>query len=207
MIEPENKDVSVKKQCDIVGLSESSYYYRSTVDHDILSGFLEKVDEVSMERPEYGSRRIRDEICDAGEHCGRKKVQTAMRMIGIEAKYPKPKTTQVNPEHKKYPYLLRGMDICRSNQVWATDITYIRVQGGWAYLVAVIDWASRKILSWRLSNSIGSNFCIEVLEEALENGTPEYFNTDQGSQFTSADFIKALKKHPSIKISMEGKST
>jgi putative transposase len=128
-----------------------------------------------------------------------------MRVIGIEAKYPKPKTTLVNVKHKKYPYLLRGMTIDRPNQVWATDITYIRVKDGWAYLVAVIDWASRKIISWRLSNSIDSSFCIEALKEALETGTPEYFNTDQGSQFTSSDFIDELKKHPTIKISMDGK--
>jgi len=205
MIDPKNSEISVKYQCDIIGLAESSYYYKSVVDLEKRFDFYEIVERVAMERPEYGSRRIRDEICDSGQHCGRKKVQSAMRAIGIEANYPKPRTTIVNPEHTKYPYLLRGMDIVRPNQVWCTDITYIRVKNGWAYLVAIMDWATRKILSWRLSNSIDSSFCIEALEEALEGGTPEYFNTDQGSQFTCNDFINVLKGHPSIKISMDGK--
>ena len=206
MIDPKSPLISVKEQCSIIGLAESSYYYKSTVNIKEKTELFEMVDKIAMERPEYGSRRIRDELCDSGYHCGRKKVQNAMRAIGIEAKYPKSKTTRVNPEHTKYPYLLRGMNIIRPNQVWCTDITYIRVKNGWAYLVAIMDWATRKILSWRLSNSIDSSFCIETLEDAFTYyGIPEYFNTDQGSQFTCSDFINTLGKYPSIKISMDGK--
>jgi putative transposase len=204
MIEPNDKHLSVKSQCELIGLAESTYYYK-TVCKSKEDDFLQKVDEVSLERPEYGARRIRDELCDAGLKCGRKKVSRAMRLMGIEAKYPKPKTSCSNPEHKKYPYLLNDLQITKPNQVWCADITYIRVKYGWAYMVAILDWATRKVLSWRLSNSMDSSFCIEALNEALElYGTPQYFNTDQGSQFTCADFLQPLKDRH-VKISMDGK--
>lgn len=204
MIETDHKLLSVKSQCELIGLAESTYYYKP-VDKSVENDFLQRVDEVSIERPEYGSRRIRDELCDSGLACGRKKVQRAMRMIGIEAKYPKPRTTCSNPAHKKYPYLLRDLEITKPNQVWCADITYIRVKHGWAYMVAILDWATRRVLSWRLSNSMESSFCVEALNEALElYPRPEYFNTDQGAQFTCEAFIKLLIERQ-IKISMDGK--
>jgi len=204
MIDPNNDALSVKAQCKLIGLPESTYYYKA-VSKNAENDFLQRVDEVSLERPEYGSRRIRDELCDAGLKCGRKKVRRAMIKIGIVAKYPHPKTSTLNPEHKKYPYLLKNLEITRPNQVWCADITYIRVKHGWAYMVAILDWATRKVLSWRLSNSMDSSFCVEALKEALENyPVPQYFNTDQGSQFTSESFLKPLKDN-NIKISMDGK--
>ena len=204
MIDPNDKHLSVRSQCKLINLSESTYYYKPT-DKSSEHDFLQVVDEISLERPEYGSRRIRDELCDSGLDCGRKKVQRAMRKIGIEAKYPKPKTSNSNPLHKKYPYLLKNLSITEPNQVWCSDITYIRVKHGWAYMVAIMDWATRKILSWRLSNTMDSSFCIEALEEALEHyPKPEYFNTDQGSQFTCDEFVGILKREQ-IKISMDGK--
>ncbi len=203
MIDPNHRDLSVKSQCQLLGLNESTYYYKRT-ETDERYRFLQAVDETSLAFPEFGSRRIRDELCDLGEKCSREKVQNAMRFLGIEAKYPKPKLTKANPEHKKYPYLLRDLIIDRPNQVWCTDITYVRVKNGWAYLVAVMDWATRKILAWRLSNSMDVSFCIAALREALEMGTPEIFNTDQGSQFTCMEFTDILKSNQ-IKISMDGK--
>lgn len=204
MIDPNDKYISIKSQCKLIGLAESTYHYKP-VDKTSENDFLQQVDEASLSRPEYGSRRIRDELCDAGQFCGRKKVRRAMRMLEIEAKYPKPKTSRANPKHKKYPYLLRNMEITMPNQVWCSDITYIRVKHGWAYMVAILDWATRRVLSWRLSNSMDSSFCVEALNDALEQyPTPEYFNTDQGSQFTSEDFIGCLK-NSNIKISMDGK--
>ncbi len=134
----------------------------------------------------------------------RKRVQRLMRLMGLEAIYQKPQTSLANPEHKKYPYLLRGMSIDKPNQVWSTDITYIRLEKGFVYLSAVIDWHSRYVLSWRLSNTLDSVFCVEALEEALDKGKPNIFNTDQGVQFTSRDFISVLQA-ADIKISMDGK--
>lgn len=139
-----------------------------------------------------------------GHSVNRKRVQRLMRLMGLEAIYQKPKTSQANPEHKKYPYLLRGMGIEKPNQVWSTDITYIRLEEGFVYLCAVIDWHSRYVLSWRLSNTLDSSFCVEALNDALSMGTPEIFNTDQGVQFTSREFIDVLQA-AEIKISMDGK--
>ncbi len=167
---------------------------------------MRKLDELHLRHPFKGSRRLRDDLWDRhGLHVNRKRVQRLMRLMGIRALYPGAKTTRRNPQHKVYPYLLRSLDIDRVNQVWCTDITYIPMRKCFLYLVAIMDWHSRKVLSWRLSNSLDTAPCIEALEEALVNyGTPDIFNSDQGCQFTSEGFTGVLKAH-GIQISMDGK--
>ncbi len=166
---------------------------------------MRQIDEFHIKRPFYGSRRIRDWCEDQGLLVNRKRIQRLMRLMGIQALYPKKKTSRPGKGHKVYPYLLKGLDINRPNQVWAADITYIPMARGFLYLVAIMDWHSRKVLSWRLSNTMDDYFCVEALNEALQlYGKPEIFNTDQGAQFTSEDFTDILKEHD-ITISMDGK--
>jgi putative transposase len=163
------------------------------------------IDEIHLQYPFYGTRRLCDELEDYGHRVNRKRVQRLMRLMGLSALYPKPRTSQPGKGHKIYPYLLRGLEINRPDQVWATDICYIPMAKGFMYLVAIMDWHSRRVLSWRLSNTMDSDFCVEALEEALErHGAPEIFNTDQGAQFTSEAFTDVLKTHE-IAISMDGK--
>lgn len=163
------------------------------------------IDEIHLNYPFMGSRRIRNELIKKGHKVNRKRIVRIMRVMGIYAIYPKPKTTLANKSHKVYPYLLRDLDVTYPNQVWAVDITYVPMAKGFLYLVAIMDWYSRKVLSWRLSNTMDTHFCIEALEEALQHyGTPEIFNSDQGSQFTSIDFTQKLVDH-GIRISMDGK--
>ena len=162
-------------------------------------------DEIHLERPFYGSRRRRDELETRGHWVNRKRVQRLMRQMGLAALYPKPRTSVAGRGHKVYPYLLRDISVARANQVWATDICYIPMARGFMYLVAVMDWYSRRVLSWRVSNTLDSAFCVEALEEALARyGAPEIFNTDQGAQFTSEAFTDVLKTH-GVAISMDGK--
>ena len=163
------------------------------------------IDEISLKHPFMGSRRIRTELAKEGKIVNRKRITRLMREMNIRALYPKPKTTRPNKDHKIYPYLLRNMEVTYTNQVWATDITYIPMNKGFLYLVAIIDWFSRKVLSWRLSNTMDVRFCLEALDEAFtRHGKPEIFNSDQGSQFTSNEFTKKLTDN-GIKISMDGK--
>ena len=163
------------------------------------------MDELHTEHPAMGSRQLRDQLRRQGYNVNRKRVQRLMRLMGLECVYPRPNTSAPHPEHRKFPYHLRGLAITRPNQVWATDITYIPMQRGFLYLIAVMDWYSRAVLSWRLSNTLDSDFCVEALREAIEKfGLPEIFNTDQGSQFTSNDFLNVLEAHK-ITISMDGK--
>jgi putative transposase len=166
---------------------------------------MRRIDEIHLEFPFYGSRTIARELREKGYRANRKRVQRLMRLMGLESVAPKPNTSKPNEEHPVYPYLLRGLTISRPNQVWATDITYIPLARGSAYLVAIMDWHSRRVLSWRLSNTLDASFCIEALQEALSRfGRPEIFNSDQGSQFTSADFTAVLLA-AGVKISMDGK--
>ena len=193
------------RQSEILELSRSSLYYEpmpiSAQDLEL----MRLIDEIHLKYPYMGTRSIRDELADMGHKAGRGHVGTLMRKMGIAALYRKPRLSQPHPAHKVYPYLLRGLEITRANQVWATDITYIPMARGFCYLVAIMDWASRKVLAWRLSNTLDASFCVEALLEALERyGTPEIFNTDQGSQFTSDAFTGVLEDHD-IKISMDGK--
>lgn len=166
---------------------------------------MQAIDRIFLEEPSFGSRRMMDELKDLGYQVGRDRTRRLMREMGIEPIYPKPRLSLPGKGHKLYPYLLRGLDICRPNQVWCTDITYIALGNTHVYLVAVMDWFSRKVLSWKLSNTLDTSFCIEALNEAIERyGCPEIFNTDQGSQFTSEEFTSVLKTHE-IGISMDGK--
>ena len=166
---------------------------------------MRQIDELHLKYPFYGTRKIAITLRAAGTPTNRKRVQRLMRIMGLEALVPKPNTSRAAPEHPVFPYLLRKLDISRVNQVWASDITYIPMAHGFVYLVAIIDWYSRRVLSWRLSNSLDTSFCVEALEDALERfGPPDIFNTDQGAQFTDADFISPLRAH-GIKISMDGK--
>jgi putative transposase len=160
---------------------------------------MRRIDELYLKRPYFGSRRMGDEL-----NVNRKRAQRLMRLMGLEAIYPKPRTTVRCPEHKIYPYLLRNVEIVRPNQVWSTDITYIPLRGGFVYLTAVLDWYSRYVLAWRLSNSLDSAFCLEALQAALKTTQPEIFNTDQGAQFTSVAFTSCLEAH-GIAVSMDGR--
>ncbi len=204
MIDREH-ELPLVRQAVLVGLSRGAIYYepRPLPERDLQ--LMRRIDELHLEHPFAGSRMLRDLINADGHGVGRRHVATLMKRMGIEAIYRRKNTSQPNLEHVVYPYLLRRLQIDRPNQVWATDITYIPMARGFVYLVAVIDWYTRKVLSWRLSNTLTTDFCIEALEEALvKYGTPEIFNTDQGCQFTSLEFTSVLKQH-GIRISMDGK--
>lgn len=205
MIEEDHPQLSIRAQCQLLDLPRSSLYYKprelSSDDQEL----LRKIDEVFTNHPYYGSRRISAWLKREGYPVGRAKARSLMRLVGIEAIYPRKKLSIPGKEHRIYPYLLSGVSVDRPNKVWATDITYIRLSQGFVFLVAIIDHYSRYILSWKLSNTLDGSFCVEALNEAIENhGVPEYFNTDQGAQFTCNRFIDVLKKHK-IKISMDGK--
>lgn len=209
MIDANHPTLSIARQCQLISLSRASYY--RSVDTDIGTETPENlelmrlIDEEYTRHPFYGSRQLRNYFRRQGRVVGRKRIQRLMRLMGLVSVAPKPNTSKRNKAHKIYPYLLRGLIIDRPNQVWCTDITYIPMQGGFVYLVAIMDWYSRKVLSWEVSNTMEDTFCISALESAIRlHGTPEIFNTDQGSQFTSTDFIDVLKQHD-IKISMDGK--
>jgi len=204
MVDKSHK-LPINRQCQLLELSRSSFYYRGREVSESELQQMRQIDEIHTQRPFYGSRRIRDWFEDQGISVNRKRIQRLMRLMGIQALYPKKKTSRPGKGHKVYPYLLTGLDINGSNQVWAADITYIPMAKGFLYLVAIMDWHSRKVLSWRLSNTMDDYFCLEALNEALQcYGKPEIFNTDQGAQFTSMDFTDILKQHD-IAISMDGK--
>lgn len=195
----------VTKQCRLLELCRSGIYYAPVPVSDKNRDLMRLIDKIHLEYPFLGSRGIRNELLNKGCKVGRSHIRTLMRKMGIEAIYKKPRLSEPHPGHTIYPYLLRGLSITEGNAVWATDITYIPMAKGFCYLVAIIDWASRKVLSWRLSNSLDTSFCIEAIEEAIScYGAPRIFNTDQGSQFTSDAFTQVLKKH-NIRISMDGR--
>jgi putative transposase len=192
------------KQCHLLALSRSSVYYTPVLISDKDRERMRLIDEIHLEEPYLGSRGIKGALRIRGHKVGRIHVRTLMRRMGIEAVYRKPRLSKPHPGHTVYPYLLKGLAITEANAVWCSDITYLPMAKGFCYLVAVMDWASRKVLSWRLSNTLDPSFCIEALEEALRNyGTPGIFNTDQGSQFTADAFLRVLKDRH-IKISMDG---
>jgi putative transposase len=203
MIDKEHA-MPITRQCHILQLSRSSIYYMSCPLNDTDRELIRLIDEIHLEEPYLGSRGMKNALRMRGHKVGRIHVRTLMRKMGIEALYKKPRLSKPHPGHAVYPYLLRGLDIAEANTVWCSDITYIPMARGFCYLVAVMDWASRKVLSWRVSNTLDTSFCIEALEEALQKyGTPDIFNTDQGSQFTSLEFTNVLKNH-GIQISMDG---
>jgi putative transposase len=204
MIDPEHA-LSVSRQAEELEISRSTVYYRPRRVPDADLFLMRRIDELHLNYPFAGSRMLRDMLSQQGLEVGRRHVRTLMRRMAIEAIYRRPNTSKPAPGHRIYPYLLRGMAITRPNQVWAMDITYIPMARGFVYLAAVVDWFSRRVLSWRLSITMDTSFCIEALEEAIEKyGRPEIFNTDQGSQFTSAAFTGRLKEE-GIAISMDGK--
>ena len=197
--------IPITQQCRILELSRSSVYYRAVPIPEADLALMRRIDEIHLKIPFYGSRRIRDRLQREGYEVNRKKVQRLMRLMGISALYPKRRTSLPGRGHKIYPYLLRDMTIDRPNQVWSADICYIPMARGFLYLVAIMDWASRKVLAWRISNTMDTEFCVDALEEALSRyGTPEIFNTDQGAQFTSDAFTTVLKD-AGVRISMDGK--
>ena len=204
MIDPEDK-LSIQKQSKLLKVSRSSVYYKPRPLSEDELKLMRAIDELHLEHPFAGSRMLRDFLLRDGVRVGRRHMRTAMRRMGVEAIYRKPNTSKPAQGHKIYPYLLRNVAVTRANQVWSTDISYIPMKRGFVYLIAVIDWFSRRVLSWKLSITMDVSFCLEALDEALKKyGKPEIFNTDQGSQFTSIDFTGRLKKE-GIAISMEGK--
>jgi len=194
-----------RRRCELLAVARSTAYYRPDPLGKEDLALMRLIDEIHLRLPFYGSRRIRDELADYGHTVNRKRVQRLMRQMGLRALYPRQRTSQPGKGHKIYPYLLRELSIERANQVWATDICYIPMAKGFMYLMAIMDWHSRRVLSWRVSNTLDTDFCIEALEEALKRfGAPEIFNTDQGAQFTAEAFTGVLKAH-GIAISMDGK--
>ena len=201
------KEVAVSQQCELAGVSRATVYAQRKPQVACVEELLlcRLIDEEYTRRPFYGSRKMVCFLMTQGHLVNRKRVQRMMREMGLAGMAPGPNTSKAHPKHKVYPYLLRGVPIVRSNQVWSTDITYVRLAHGFAYLVAVIDWYSRKVLSWRISNSMDASFCVDCLEDALRShGLPEVFNSDQGSQFTSDAFTGVLKRE-GITISMDGR--
>jgi len=196
----------ITRQCQMLDLSRSSVYYRLKPIPEEDLALMRSIDELHLQHPFLGSRKIRDRLQRQGARINRKKVRRLMRLMGIRALYPRKRRTSLPAKgHKIYPYLLRDLAVVRPNQVWAADIVYIPMARGFLYLVAIMDWYSRKVLSWRLSNTLDTTFCVEALEEALDRyGTPDIFNTDQGAQFTSEAFTGKLKE-ANVRISMDGK--
>jgi putative transposase len=203
-VDAEDRQWSVRQQCELLSLNRSTWYYATAEESAENLCLMRLIDEQYLRRPFFGSRRMAVWLESVGHVVNRKRVQRLMRLMGIEALYPKPRTTQNNPEHRIFPYLLRDVAIVRPDQVWSTDITYVPMPRGFMYLTAVIDWYSRYVLSWQLSNSLEGSFCLEVLEQALQQGRPEIFNTDQGVQYTAAAFTGRLQRDE-ILISMDGR--
>jgi putative transposase len=204
LVESDNEDISISKQCELIGVSRSGYYYKPKGENEENLKIMQEIDKQYMKTPFYGVRKIRAHLRSLKYEVNIKRVRRLMRLMGLETIYSKPRLSIADKEHKKYPYLLSGVEINDVNQVWSTDITYIPMQKGFMYLVAVIDWHSRYVLSWRLSNSLEGSFCIEALDDALSVGKPKIFNTDQGVQFTSERFTSRLKSEE-IAISMDGR--
>ena len=204
LIEPDHPHIRIARQCELLGLSRSTYYYLSHGESLENLHLMRLLDEQYTETPYYGIRRMTAWLRSEGYRVNHKRVARLLRKMGLEAIYPKPRTTVSHPEHRIYPYLLRGVWVPEVNQVWSTDITYIRLHSGFVYLVAVMDWYSRYVLSWALSITMDVSFCLEALDEALSRAQPEIFNSDQGAQFTSLDFTTRLQS-AGIRISMDGR--
>lgn len=205
LIEPGQAELSVVRQCELLSISRSSFYYEPVGETTANLALMRLIDAQFLEAPWYGSRQMSRHLQRDGHKVGRKRVRRLMAIMGLVPIYQRPRTTVPNPEHQIYPYLLRDLVVHRPDQVWCSDITYIPMQRGFLYLVAVMDWATRKVLSWRVSNTMDVAFCVEALKEALARfGRPEVFNTDQGSQFTSSDFTDVLKA-ANVRISMDGR--
>jgi len=205
VVEMNHPRLGVAWQCRLLGLCRSTFYYKTAGETPKNLALMKRLDEIFLDAPFFGARQMARMLRREGHWVNRKRVVRLMRKMGLEAVYRRPNTSRPHPEHKIFPYLLRDMAITRSNQVWCADVTYIPMRRGYLYFVAIMDWHSRKVLSWRLSNSMDASFCVEALSDALERyGTPEIFNTDQGSQFTSAEFVGVLE-NAGVRISMDGR--
>lgn len=204
LIEAGHTELSVRRQCELLGLPRSSLYYEPAEETAANLRLMRLLDAEYTEHPCMGSRRLAKWLQDQGEQVNRKRVQRLLRVMGLEAIYPKPRTSMPGVGHRIYPYLLRGVEVARVDQVWSTDITYLPIAKGFMYLAATIDWYSRYVVAWRLSNTLDGTFCLEMLEEALGRGKPEVFNTDQGVQFTASAFTGRLEKE-GVAVSMDGK--
>jgi putative transposase len=204
LVEP-NVSPSMRRQCELLGINRSSLYYKPVGPDEETLALMRQIDELHLKHPFFGSRMMTQTLKGKGHDINRKRTQRLMRLMGIVSTAPKPNTSKPAPEHPVFPYLLRNVKVDHVNQVWAADITYIPMAHGFAYVVAVIDWFSRRVLAWRLSNTLETTFCVDAVKEALRSyGKPEIFNTDQGSQFTSEDFTDVLLAQ-GVKISMDGK--
>jgi putative transposase len=205
MIEPQHPALPIIRQCELVGLARASYYHHPEAESDENLHLMRVIDETYLAYPVFGSRQMTRWLRRQGHHVNRKRVRRLMQQMGLEAIYRKPNLSRKHPQNPVFRYLLRRLVIDRPNQVWAADITYIPIQGGFIYLCAVIDWYSRAVLAWELSNTIDARFCVQAVERAMaEHGVPEIFNTDQGCQFTSAEFTQPLLAR-GVKISMDGR--
>jgi len=204
MIESAHKEITVSRQCELLGLSRASYYYESNRDDSYNELLMNLIDEQFTKTPFYGVPRITESLIKKGHHVNRKRIRRLMRKMGLEAIYPKKNLSKAHPDHKQYPYLLKDVVIDHPDQAWGVDITYIRLLHGFVYLVAVMDWYSRYVLAWEISTTMDTAFCTRTLDNALKISRPEIFNSDQGSQFTSNDFTEILARE-GILISMDGR--
>ncbi len=204
LVERRRRRLSITRQCQLLGVSRSTLYYEKRPTQETDLALMAAIDRQYLQTPFFGSRRMQAWLQTQGPCVNRKRVRRLMHLMGLEALYQRPRTTQSNAAAPQYPYLLRGLPITRPDQVWAADITYIPMAHGFLYLVAIMDWYSRYVLAWRLSNTLDSAFCVDALEEALSKGTPETFNTDQGTQFTCEAFTGVLKER-GVQISQDGK--
>ena len=204
MIETAHPNLSIRHQCELLGLWRSTWYYQPAVESPLNLELLRQIDEQYLRTPFYGWPRMTAHLCRLGYAVNPKRVRRLMQLMGLVAIYPQRKTSQPAPDHTVYPYLLRGLEIVHPNQVWSADITYVPMVHGFMYLVAIIDWYSRYVLAWQLSNTLDSRFCVETLQRALTIATPEIFNTDQGVQFTASLFTATLEE-AGARISMDGR--
>jgi putative transposase len=204
LIEPHHSELSIARQCELLGIARSTYYYQPAKESEYNLLLMRLIDQQYLQTPFFGSRQMTAWLRQQQHSVNRKRIQRLMQKMGLQGAVPGPHTSKPHPEHKVYPYLLRDMTLEFSNLVWSTDITYIPMPQGFMYLVAVIDWYSRYVLSWRLSNTLDTGFCLQALEDALSQQTPCIFNTDQGCQFTSNEFTQCLKER-AILISMDGR--
>jgi putative transposase len=203
-LEPAHASISLRRQCDLLDLPRSTAYYTPIPESQENLDLMKEIDAIYLDNPSYGSRTIATALANTGWEVNRKRVQRLMRLMSIAGVTPKRNTSKPGPGHRVFPYLLRNVAISHPDQVWSTDITYVPLRNGFVYLTAVMDWYSRYVLSWRLSNRLEGNFCVEALDEALKRGKPEVFNTDQGSQFTSAVFVNRLLDR-AVAVSMDGR--
>ena len=204
MIEADHPRISIIRQCELLGVNRSGFYYRPEPESSLNIELMHLLDEQFTATPFYGIRRMTACLRRQGYHVNHKRISRLMRLMGIQAIYPRPRTSIPDRQHKVYPYLLDGVEISYPDHVWSTDITYIRLHGGFVYLAAILDWFSRYVISWRLSNTLDQYFCLEMLEEALSSGKPAIFNSDQGSQFTAEKFTGMLEDR-GIEVSMDGR--